>query len=101
MDDRAKAVQGLPCQWNGSDSAVSDRPAVSPADAEASAENTPQKRQNPGGDQGSDADCRSLSSDDSGDCQWRRRELNPQSADNAIKESCRFSEENNLNTLIA
>jgi integrase len=80
MDDRAKAVQGLPCQWNGSDSAVSDRPAVSPADAEASAEDTPQKRQNPGGDQGSDADCRSLSSDDSGDCQWRRRELNPRPA---------------------
>lgn len=83
-----QAVQGIPCQWNGSDSGVSDSHSVAPADTDPPAERNLEKRQNPGGDQGYDANTRSVSSDGTDDCQWRRRELNPPlSTSSAIRKS--------------
>ena len=77
IDDQAKAVQALKCQWIGSDSAVSDRLSPSQPVAECPNDLEAQKRQNPCGDRGSDVHCPNLSPDVSGDCQWRRRESNP------------------------
>ncbi len=96
IDDQARALASLPTPKNaadsviekekpkddppesgqrlGSDSGVSDRLFVSPIGTSGCDEGEVQKRQNPCGSKGFDADCRSLSSDDSDDDQWRRRE---------------------------
>lgn len=76
IDDQSKAVQGLKCEWIGSDSGVSERPEASQPVAPCPEDPEVQKRQNPCGDRGSDAHCPNVSPDVSGDCQWRRRESN-------------------------
>ncbi len=77
IEDQSKAVQGLKCQWIGSDSGVSERPEASQPVAPCPEDPEVQKRQNPCGDRGSDAHCPNVSPDVSDDCQWRRRESNP------------------------
>ena len=60
IEDQAKAVQGIKCQWIGSDSGVPDGLSMTLAVADCPNNDEAQKRQNPGGDQGCDATCRSI-----------------------------------------
>jgi hypothetical protein len=78
IDDQSKAVGKLPgWQRIGSGTGVSGSLEPSPDVANSAADDTLQKRQNPGGDQGSDASSRSESPAVADDSEWRRRESNP------------------------
>ncbi len=77
LEDRAKAVQGIKCQWIGSVSGVPEGHSDSSVVADCQNPDEPQKRQNPGGNQGYDADSRSMSQGVKKDCQCERRESNP------------------------
>lgn len=77
MEDRAKAIQLLGCQWNSSVSGVSEGHSESPDVSDCQSKDSDKKSENPGVNQGYDASCHPASPDGTKDEKWRRRELNP------------------------
>jgi len=73
LDDQAKAIEKMECQWIGSVSGVPGCPSVSPNDSGGKKKTRVKKRHNPGGDQGYDANCLTLSPAVADDEKWRRR----------------------------
>lgn len=77
MEDRAKAIQLLACQWNGSASGVSESQPVTSDGTTCHKEGAGKKRKNPDKSRGFDVVRQPVSSNDTNDEKWRRRELNP------------------------
>ena len=76
MEERAKAIHILGCQWNSSAPDVSDSHPLSYADTGSATNDSGEKSKNPGWDRGYDASCHQEAPDDANGTEWRRLELN-------------------------
>lgn len=76
LEDQARALRGLDCQWIGSVLGVPNCLSESPNGTVGEQNSSVKKRQNPGGDQGCDAACQSVSPAVAGDEKWRQQNIN-------------------------